>query len=1023
MVVDTCQRLFLLLGRRLVVERVGQPVTKVVNPLGTVITVMADEEDVSSSQEFDEPTPEPPRSLCAEEGPASLGDFDTEGEELRNLTEICAEMRSASEPAIDSVPDESIKEVRENKSLCAEAVVTTSSHCERSIDYEREESFRDVPTSLSLCAEQGEIPNSPMTLARETNWNRRTVKREDSELQERTYAKAKYVVNYDEDSVVLMEKKSGAKSSNVTKHSTSDSVKDTGKEPTSSETLPRNKHEAEPERASKRPNKVASSTRATKRSSCLVQREQPKYLVHENEDSIVIEDTRIPEKKISPTRVLAKASSSKALETTCLAITSPTRIVPDETLVNVDSLSRQSDSSSVEILREAEAMIVESRQLEDEIEISDTFVDLKDIETTGNDVVIVDAVRNDPEPMEATVATGLASLPLEPPPPLSSPPPPPVLDDISCMDYHIVETTCSLPLKETACSQQSDDDIEHIHSSEVTQMLEIVGHKLLRSDEFETSPMRQRKSSKSTISDDDIEHINSAELAEIIERGNALLTGKYVEKNEVDDFQRINVAGRTSKSVLSFDEDIEHVYHSEISEIEPPTTASPSLDSPAVRAGTKKKPQDNLSDRNPSLRTGGSRKRKDVVVIDSDNSEAEVTVIVKSLDSWNKSKTPEKDLAEEIDRCAETEEHPSDQATSQSLPKKTRVRTSKVNSAPSSTTSTATSTAVPTNSSHATATLTSSSQKRQPSSDMVEIIDIDAMQKAEMEVASVVDLVVPPVECKILESRHETNTSTRSQKSRRNKKAHLYTRNPSWRPVKISTTGDVSVETSSNSSNICQDPEESTANQQSPVSWSSIVKKPQPETDEVVQVNDEVESSDATMKLSLDPEVPEEEENLNIDPVEQVIIEQDSPKNFNTESSSTSCNSEEKATKKRGKKSRIARKPSLTTKNDVPVEISTPSLVSPVEEPTSSSRCETRTPTKSSTIVVPPAIIQPEEEKQIDTVEPAAVNDVKINEDTNVTQWKFEEESQQPDISSPTVTKDSTKKTQMSRGLKKKKRR
>ncbi|XP_043266893.1 titin homolog isoform X2 [Venturia canescens] len=990
-------------GRRLVVERVGQPVTKVVNPLGTVITVMADEEDVSSSQEFDEPTPEPPRSLCAEEGPASLGDFDTEGQELRNLTEICAEMRSASEPAIDSVPDESIKEVRENKTLCAEAVVPTMSQCERSIDYEREESFRDVPTSLSLCAEQGEIPNSPMTLARETNWNKRSVKREDSELQERTYAKAKYVVNYDDDSVVLMENKSGAISTDLKKKTTSESIDDSVKESSSSspEVLSRNKCEAEPERASKRPNKVASSARANKRSSCLVQRVQPKYLLHESEDSVVIEDTRLPEKKVSPTRILTKEASS------CPPTESPTkRTVTDETSESVDSDARQKrgkdrrnsknsrqTDSSLDALGETEAMIVEPRQVEDQIEISDTFVDLKDVESTGNDVVIVDSVRNDPEPMEATVATGLASLPLEPPPstPPPPPPPPPVLDDISCMDYHIVETTCSLPLKETAYSHQSDDDIEHIHSSEVTQMLEIVDHKLLRSEDIESSPMRQRKSSKSTISDDDIEHINSAELVEILDRGSALLAAKS------DDFHRIN-SGKTSKSVLSFDEDIEHVYHSEVCDIEPASRASPSLDSPGMRASTKKKPQDNSSDGSTagSLRARGSRKRKDVVVIDSDNSEAEVTVIVKTLDSWSKSKTPEKDLAEEIDRCVETKEHTSDRATSQSLPKKTRVRTAKLASATSSTTATAT------------------SQKRQPSSDMVEIIDIDAMQKAEMEVASVVDVVVPPVECKISESRLETNSSTRSQKSRRNKKAHLDT--ASSIALSNTSSADPPAETPSNPRDVGQDSEETTASQRSPVSWSSIVRKPQTEADEASVVGEE--SSDTLMKSALETEAPKEEETAGA----ARIGEQDPTKIVDAEPSPAACDPEEKSTKKRGKKSRVTSDSTVTAKNNVAVETPAISTIPPVDEATSSSPCETRPPVEPPTIVSA-AVVQPEEEKQIDSTEAAVVNDVKMNEDSNVTApWKFEEESQQPDISTSTVTKDSTKKTPM-RAWRKKKRR
>lgn len=188
----------------MLIERVGQPVTKVVNPLGTVITVSADDEDVSSSQELEPAlSEEPPRSVCAEEGPASLNDFESEGQALREHTQICAEMRSTSEPAIDSVPDHSIQEVRERRALCAQAAVMVGARS--AIDFERTEAFSDVPTSLSLCAEQGEIPSSPMTQARETAWK-------PEQQTEPSIAKAKYVVSCDDESVVLMENKSSSKS-------------------------------------------------------------------------------------------------------------------------------------------------------------------------------------------------------------------------------------------------------------------------------------------------------------------------------------------------------------------------------------------------------------------------------------------------------------------------------------------------------------------------------------------------------------------------------------------------------------------------------------------------------------------------------------------------------------------------------------------------------------------------------------------------------------------------------------------
>ncbi|XP_001603193.2 breast carcinoma-amplified sequence 3 homolog [Nasonia vitripennis] len=159
-------------GRRLVVERVGHPVAKVVNPLGTVITVSADEEEASSSpltssqdnDEFDEPTSllgttSSAPSICAQEGKAGLRSdcCDDEGQTLREHTEICAEMRSANEPAIiDSVPDENIEDVKERRSLCAEAA--SAANCS-TVDLDRVGAFKDVPSSPSLCAERGAVPD------------------------------------------------------------------------------------------------------------------------------------------------------------------------------------------------------------------------------------------------------------------------------------------------------------------------------------------------------------------------------------------------------------------------------------------------------------------------------------------------------------------------------------------------------------------------------------------------------------------------------------------------------------------------------------------------------------------------------------------------------------------------------------------------------------------------------------------------------------------------------------------------
>ncbi|XP_014484326.1 PREDICTED: uncharacterized protein LOC106749423 isoform X2 [Dinoponera quadriceps] len=295
-------------GRRSVFERVGQPVTKVVNPLGTVITVSADEEDTvvsNSGQElFDSAEeilapPEAPRSVCAEEGPASLGDLEPPecGQTLRDLTEICAEMRSASEPAIDSVPDENIRELRERRALCAEMLTTGpaagSGSDVSSIDFEREEAFRDVPTSLSLCAEQGEIPSSPMTRAKETVWCCKKSGRRD----ERSFAKAKYVVNYDDDSVTLMENR-------------------TERNGTIDETRPPNEVSRGALRRSAR--RAGDSEKAS--DPARKRADQParveKYLVKEDEDSVIIEDRSLDDRLEKPERAKESTAAETGLQST-----------------------------------------------------------------------------------------------------------------------------------------------------------------------------------------------------------------------------------------------------------------------------------------------------------------------------------------------------------------------------------------------------------------------------------------------------------------------------------------------------------------------------------------------------------------------------------------------------------------------------------------------------------------------------------------------------------------------------------
>lgn len=477
----------------------GQPVAKVVNPLGTVITVSADEEDVSFSQDYDidaETTPEPPRSVCAEEGPASLGDFESEGQALRSHTEICAEMRSANEPAIDSVPDENIKEVREKKTLCAEAAEVA-----KSTIFEREDSFCDVPTSLSLCAQQGEVPNSPMTQARDYAW------RSKFEDQERNFAKAKYVVNYDDDSVILMENKSGRRKAQ--------------------------RKEKKPEKGEKVGKKD-------------IENSEPKYLLKESEDSIVVEDLMENRKKRDEKKNRNLQKQVKEMK--------------PETL---DPKERRRDSFET---------------------IDETVDKAFDLDT-------------------------MTLPPLDPP------------DDFASIEYHMVEMV----------SHQSDDDIEHIEVPE-----NLVG------TELEKSEPVLRKCSKSTISDDDLEHIHSAELLEECQKMKESQQQKEWEKSEENrnvkeyrkhekkfEVQMVEKSKpceeeKVQKGILSSDDEIEHVLHSELE---------------VLPTGGYRKPK-----------TRGKRPKGVVVIVEDVIPEAEVT-LVKPIEGWNRSKTLEKDLAEEIDHC------------------------------------------------------------------------------------------------------------------------------------------------------------------------------------------------------------------------------------------------------------------------------------------------------------------------------------------------------------------------------------
>ncbi|CAB0032760.1 unnamed protein product [Trichogramma brassicae] len=154
---------------------IGQPVAKVVNPLGTVITLSVNEEDDTmmqhqlqqQQQDVDEElaallsssssSSTISSAVCAQEGKNPVPQEQPESQALKERTSICAEMRPAEEPAaIDSVPDDRIKELKEQRQLCAEAAVT-STCC--AVDLDRVGAFKDVPSSPIVCAERGAVPD------------------------------------------------------------------------------------------------------------------------------------------------------------------------------------------------------------------------------------------------------------------------------------------------------------------------------------------------------------------------------------------------------------------------------------------------------------------------------------------------------------------------------------------------------------------------------------------------------------------------------------------------------------------------------------------------------------------------------------------------------------------------------------------------------------------------------------------------------------------------------------------------
>lgn len=714
-------------GRRSVFERVGQPVTKVVNPLGTVITVSADEEDINSSQEFDSSEeshmPEPPRSVCAEEGPASLGDFEPESQTLRNLTKICAEMRSASEPAIDSVPDENICEVKERKTLCVE-IASITNPGNSTIDFERVEAFRDVPTGLNLCVEQGEIPSSPMTqAAKETAWYKRLNKREDA--HERNVSEAQYVVSCDEDSVVLMENKAaqGRKTASAS-HCRAES-----------------KRVSEHEKVARKSGRNGTGS-SGKRAD--VKTPTKRYVLKEHEDSIVIEDTCSESRSSScgKKRGCEKMEDAKGKHSE-----------HKESLKESGKVKGRSKSSTVhgkettttgELATESKGSIKRVESIIELDSITEETDKTEDFKSALNvDVLIKEMDKYKSPPSDST-------------------------DDFSCSEYHIVDAPCC---NKDGTSVQSDEDIEHIQSSEISQLQQA---ECMDSEKCVdviscagSSPIMQRKNSKNTISDDDIEYIHSSEV-ETPEKACKEDARFETSKGSSDS----ESTGARCKLTFS-DDDLEHVHHSDVYALLPEKSKEARERSAARRSHEISTEQQQQQQQGSRIKS--SKKSKDIVVIESDTSAADVTVIFKPVESWKSKGTERRDEPEEVGLCMK-DIPPSENPSPLKRAKIRPVKTSPSNVAP----------------------------KRSQAG--IEIIDIDAMQKAEMDV-----LTDAASECKILAGPEVCGT--RARKSRKSKKANNEGKEAQSTEILIEAVK--TVEETGKESSL----------QEVEFSWSAVVKK------------------------------------------------------------------------------------------------------------------------------------------------------------------------------------------------------
>ncbi|XP_046748499.1 uncharacterized protein LOC124412566 [Diprion similis] len=492
-------------GRRVVVERMGQPVTKVVNPLGTVITISADEEDIVSSDNYEmDNNLEPLRSLCAQEGPASLDDFRQESQPVKNLTEICAEMRTTSDSALDSLASQDIKEVVEQKALYAEAMKLRSKD---TVNFDEAGTFTDVQMTLNLCAEAGKIPPSPMTQAKENPWNQKMTSTR-WKLQETKIARAKYVVNYDEDTVVFTDNREPV----------------TERICNIEETTEGSDHVQDPLSTS---NNLNLDNTAREQTKCVTSensaeeqintKELRNISLHAGSSSVQLISNKDQKERKDKT-----SNESNEIENKSCVVSQSNQ--QEET--NIVTVSMIKGIQKVLPIKEKSSKKKNRNKHKDIDRFESSFETIKDSEIHAITLPDIDSTSvnefgpraNDKlseSESDATRQTHTVDI--------SCPDELLPIDDVS--EYSILEKN---EYKDGVSSNHSDEDLEHIDTSEVTLALasQIMPNKiqdLEMASNPRKSPMtkcndllmqREKNSSKAISSDDDMEHIQSSEISE-----------------------------------------------------------------------------------------------------------------------------------------------------------------------------------------------------------------------------------------------------------------------------------------------------------------------------------------------------------------------------------------------------------------------------------------------------------------------------------------------------------------------------